>query len=124
MPKVLLIEDDSTLTEMYKLKFTEQKMDITVAEKGSEGLELAEENKFDIILLDIMLPEIDGFTILKELKSLPKTKNVPIVLLTNLAQEADKEKGLQMGAADYLVKANHTPTEVVDKVRKILHNKE
>lgn len=123
MPKILLIEDDPTLIDMYQLKFTEEKMNLVVTEKGGEGLELAKKDKFDLILLDIMLPEIDGFAILKELKTNAKTKNVPVILLTNLAQETDKEKGLQMGAVDYLVKANHTPTEVVDKVKKILHTK-
>ncbi|MBU1164709.1 response regulator [Patescibacteria group bacterium] len=121
MAKVLLIEDDPTLVDMYKLKFTEQKFELVVTEKGGEGLELAKKEKFDIILLDIMLPEIDGFSILKELKASPDTKDIPVILLTNLAQETDKEKGIKMGAVDYLVKANHTPTQVVDKVRKILH---
>jgi len=124
MVKILLIEDDPTLIEMYRLKFNEQKMELEISEKGGDGLNLAKKNKFNAILLDIMLPEIDGFAILKELKTDPKTKKIPIILLTNLAQETDKEKGLQMGAEDYLVKASHTPTEVVDKIRKILHTNE
>ena len=117
---ILLIEDDSTLIEMYKLKFEESGFNVNIATRGVEGLEMSKKVKPDIILLDIILPEMDGFAILKELKADATTKNIPVILLSNLGQEPDIKKGKEYGAHDYMVKASFTPAEVVDKVLKIL----
>lgn len=118
--KILLVEDDNTLTEMYTIKFQEAGHEVIVAKNGTEGLELAKKHDPDIILLDIILPEMDGFAVLKDLKSESKTKKTPVILLSNLGQEADIEKGKKLGAADYMVKANFTPAQVLDKVTAIL----
>src|SRR5690606_40161727 len=118
--KVLLVEDDKMIIDMYTLKFSQEGFDVVQAENGKDALELAKSQKFDIILLDIILPHMDGFTILKELKSDEGTKNVPVVLLTNLGQDGDVKKGMELGATDYLIKANFTPSEVVDKVKSIM----
>jgi DNA-binding response OmpR family regulator len=118
--KILLVEDDSMIVEMYKLRFEEEGFEVTVTEKGSEAIELANSLKPDIILLDIILPEVDGFNILQSLKSEEKTKSLPILMLTNLAQESDKEKAISMGANDYLVKSQHTPSDVLQKVKEII----
>lgn len=108
------------IVEMYKLRFEEEGFEVTVTEKGSEAIELANSLKPDIILLDIILPEVDGFNILQSLKSEEKTKSLPILMLTNLAQESDKEKAISMGANDYLVKSQHTPSDVLQKVKEII----
>jgi DNA-binding response OmpR family regulator len=118
--KVLLVEDDKMIIDMYTLKFTQEGYDVTQAENGKDGLELAKKNNPDIILLDIILPQMDGFTVLKELRANESTKKTPVVLLTNLGQDGDVKKGLELGANDYLIKANFTPSQVVDKVKSVL----
>lgn len=118
--KVLLIEDDKMIIDMYTLKFTQEGYDVTQAENGEDGLKQAQTSNPEVILLDIILPKMDGFTVLKELKKDPKLKNIPVVLLTNLGQDGDVKKGLELGATDYLIKANFTPAQVVDKVKSVL----
>jgi len=108
------------LVNMYIAKFKKEGYEATKAENGKIGLEKAKKIKPNIILLDIMMPEIDGFMVLKNLKSDIDTKNTPVIMLTNLGQEEDIEKGKNLGAIDYLVKANLTPKQVVDKVKEIL----
>jgi len=111
------------LLEMYSSKFNREGYDIVTAENGSDGLKLAKENKPDLILLDIILPKLDGFATLKEIRGDANIKNTPVILLTNLGQDQDIQKGKALGADDYFVKANHTPTEVVEKVRELLKSK-
>lgn len=118
--KVLLIEDDKMIIDMYTLKFSQEGYDIVQAENGKDGLDLAKAQLPDIILLDIILPQMDGFTVLKELKAEANTKDIPVVLLTNLGQDGDVKKGLELGANDYLIKANYTPSQVVDKVKSVV----
>ena len=118
--KVLLVEDDKMIIDMYTLKFTQEGYDVVQAENGKDGLDLAKTSNPDIILLDIILPQMDGFTVLKELKADANLKDTPVVLLTNLGQDGDVKKGLELGANDYLIKANYTPSQVVDKVKSVL----
>lgn len=118
--KVLLVEDDKMIIDMYTLKFTQEGYEVVQAENGKDGLDFAKKHNPDIILLDIILPQMDGFTVLKALKADAKTKNTPVVLLTNLGQDGDVKKGLELGAVDYLIKANFTPSQVVDKVKSVL----
>jgi DNA-binding response OmpR family regulator len=81
---------------------------------------LAEKVGPDIILLDVILPEMDGFSILKELKAKASTKKIPVLMLTNLGQDSDQKKGGEFGAAGYFIKSQHTPAEVIAEVKKIL----
>jgi len=118
--KVLIVEDDSVLGSMYKIKFETNGFSVTVATNGADGLEVARKSSFDIILLDIIMPQLDGFSVLAELKDDAKTKEVPVIMLTNLGTEEDKKKGKEMGAVDYIVKSSLTPTQVSDKVREFL----
>ena len=118
--KILLIEDEEMLLEMYSLKFSKEGFKIIQAKDGEEGLKIVKEEKPTLILLDIILPKLDGFAVLKELKKEETTKNFPVILLTNLGQDEDVKKGLSLGAVDYLIKANLTPTQVVEKVKEIL----
>ena len=119
MKKVLLIEDDKFLSDMYVAKFSKFGYEIETAYDGEEGIKKTKKIKPDIILLDIRLPLKDGFEVLKEVKKDQKTKDIPVILLTNLGQKEDIEKGLKLGAVDYLIKAQFTPQEIVDKVKKI-----
>lgn len=118
--KILLVEDDPTLVEMYALKFKEAGFDIITTTDGLLGLESAKKERPLVILLDIMMPKMDGFAVLTELKKDEKTKNIPVLLLSNLGQKTDIEKGKSLGATDYIVKASMTPTQVVEKVKSYL----
>lgn len=117
---ILLVEDDVFLGNIYKTKFTMEGFNISLAENGEQGLKEALKKKPDLILLDILLPKMDGFTVLNKLKADDTVKNIPVILLTNLGQKDDVEKGLDMGAVDYLIKAHFKPSEVVEKVRQVL----
>ena len=121
--KILLIEDDSFLLNMYATKFEIENFNVVVAEDGEKGLEAALTENPDIILLDIMLPKINGFDVLKQIKNDQTVANIPVILLTNLSQKDDIDKGLAMGAIDFLIKAHFMPSEVVEKIKKILKNK-
>lgn len=118
---VLLVEDDVFLSGIYQKKFEMEGFKVTTADNGEKALVEAKKKKPDIILLDILLPKLDGFAVLERLKADSETKPIPVILLTNLGQKDDVEKGLEAGAADYLIKAHFKPSEVVDKVRKVLH---
>lgn len=117
---VLLVEDDEMLNAMYKAKFEKEGYAVVTAFNGSEGLKMALANHPDIVLLDIIMPKMDGFAALKKMQKNDSTKAIPVILLTNLGQEEDIKKGKELGAADYFIKANHTPQEVVEKVQKLI----
>ncbi len=119
-PKVLLIEDEALLTRMYAKKLEDDGYKCFVAENGLAGLKLAQENLPDIILCDIMMPIKDGLTTLKELKDDETTKNIPVVMLTNLSENTYIEQALSIGAVSYLVKSQALPSEVVKKVKEVL----
>jgi len=123
MSKILIIEDDPFLNEMYVTKFTQANFEVEVAIDGQEGLQKIEKNKPDLILLDIVLPKMDSFEILEKIKNNPQLKKIPVVLLTNLGQRNEVEKGLSLGADEYIIKAHFTPTAVVAKVKEILAKK-
>jgi len=118
--KILLVEDDQTLTEMYALKFKESGFELLLANDGLSGLEIAKKELPQVILLDIMMPKMDGFAVLTELKKDDQTKNTPVLMLSNLGQESDVEKGKKLGANDYIVKASMTPSQVIEKVKAYL----
>ncbi len=118
--KVLIIEDEESLAQMYQTKFEHENYEVVVAADGSEGIEKAKKEKPDIILLDIILPKKDGFMVLKELKAEKGTADIKVIMLTNLGQDEDVVKGKKLGAIDYLVKANLTPAQLVDKVAEYL----
>lgn len=116
--KVLIVEDDVMISSMYKTRLEQEGYIVTTANNGSHGLESAVREKPDLILLDVMMPQMDGFTLLQELRLQDSFKKTPIIMLTNLGTTEDREKGEKFGATDYLVKANLTPTEVSEVVAK------
>lgn len=119
--KILIIEDDSFISDMYKIKLESEGFEVSVAADGVQGLEAAGKENPDLILLDIVMPKMDGFTVLQNLKEKPEVQNIPVIMLTNLGQKDSVEKGLKLGAADYIIKAHFTPLEVVDKVKAFLN---
>ncbi len=120
--KVLIVEDDLFILNMYVTKLKSEGFVVDSAEDGMSAIQMAKQNPPDIILLDIIMPVVDGFETLSQIKKDDKLKNVPIILLTNLSQKPNIEKGLRMGAADYIIKAHFTPSEVVEKIKKVLNN--
>lgn len=118
--KILLVEDDRFLSEMYATKLTGSGFEVEVAYDGKEGLAKIKEFMPNLILLDIVLPKMDGFEILQKIKKEESLKSIPVIALTNLGQKEEVEKGLALGASDYIIKAHFTPTEVVAKVKRLL----
>lgn len=120
---ILIVEDDIFLADLYKTKFELEGFEVFVAYDGEKGLELIAKNKPAIILLDLILPKMSGFVVLENIKKDKKLKDIPVILLTNLSQKADVEKGLALGADDYLIKAHFMPSEVVVKIKELIKNK-
>jgi len=108
------------LASMYKTKFEKEGYSIDVATDGEDGFAKAEAGNYDVVLLDIIMPKLDGFAVLKKLRETDKYKSTPILLLTNLGQEEDVKKGEALGSSGYLVKANFTPSQVITKVNELL----
>ena len=121
--RVLIIEDDIYISEMYRIKFESEKFKTIITNDGAKILEIIEKEKPNIILLDIVMPVMDGFDVLKVIKNSKKHKNIPVVMLTNLSQKESIERGFELGAESYIVKSHFTPSEVVKKVRDILDGK-
>jgi DNA-binding response OmpR family regulator len=123
--KVLLIEDDPFLLNMYSTKFEIEGFQISVADNGEDGLKEIFNIKPDVILLDILMPKMNGFEVLEHIQKSEseEIKKIPIILLTNLNQDEDIKRGMQLGAVDYLIKAHFMPSEVVGKIEKALETR-
>ena len=122
MKKILLVEDEPALQESFKTAFVGKGYELTQAMDGEEGLALMRAQKPDLVLLDLVLPKKHGFEVLKEMKSDANLKDLPVIVLTNLENSEDVEKALELGATTYLVKANYSLEEVVQKVEETLRN--
>ena len=122
MKKILLVEDESAIQKTFGDVLTQEGYETLSALDGELGLELAKKEKPDLILLDLMLPKMRGFEVLKALKGDPGTKNIPVIVLTNLEATGDIEKALEAGATTYLVKANYSLDEVVQRIKKTLED--
>lgn len=121
---LLIIEDDAFIAGMYLTKLTKLGYDARVATDGEEGWKLLTTGPLpDLLLLDIVLPKKDGFEILAALRGDPARKHLPVILLTNLGQKPDVQRGLELGADDYIIKAHFTPSEVVEKIEKLLRER-
>ncbi len=119
-PVILIVEDDPILLKMYSEKFTFEGFSVLNARDGEEALKVAVESSPDIILLDIMLPKMSGTDFLEKYRGVNSGKNTPVLALTNLAEEEEKQKALKLGVKEYLVKAMQTPEQVVEKIKKYL----
>lgn len=117
---ILIVEDDKFLRELIAQKLVKENYEVSEAIDGEEGIKKIKEEKPDLILLDLILPGIDGFEVLSKMKEDPNLSSVPVIILSNLGQKEDVEKGLKLGAIDYLIKAHFTPGEIIEKIRKVL----
>jgi CheY-like chemotaxis protein len=120
MKKILLIEDDKFLRELMVKKLLTMDYDVTSAVDGESGLSMIKEVKPDVVLLDLILPGINGFEVLEKAKQDPEIADIPVIILSNLGQKEDIERGQKLGAADFMIKAHFTPQEVVNKIKTIL----
>ncbi|MDO8601422.1 MAG: response regulator [bacterium] len=117
---ILLVEDDPFLSDIYSTKLRSSGFDVQVVSDGEDCLTFAAEKNFDLILLDIVLPKMDGWEILREIKKTKGIRSMPVIILSNLSQRAEVEKGLNLGAVKYLIKAHYTPSEVVEEIKKVI----
>ena len=126
MPKIpltiFLIEDDEMILRMYAEKLKLAKFNVFTANNGIKGFELIKKRKPNLIISDLVMPNGDGFELLRELKKCNETKNIPVIALTNLNSDNDKKEVMALGAVDYLVKSDNTPSEVIKKIKNILKN--
>ena len=117
---ILIIEDDKFLRDLIARKLLREGFDISEAIDGAQGVRQVKEKNPSLILLDLILPSMDGFEVLAKIKEDPVLAEIPVIILSNLGQKDDIEKGLKLGAVDYLIKAHFTPGEIIEKIKKIL----
>lgn len=119
--KILVVEDDNFLRGVLTQKLEKEGLDPIEAMDGTEAIKIAEEQVPNLILLDLILPGVDGFEVLEALKANEKTSKIPVLVLSNLGQKDDVDRAVKLGAEEYLIKAHHTPDEILERIRKILN---
>ncbi|PCI19064.1 response regulator [Candidatus Wolfebacteria bacterium] len=120
MKKILIVEDDSFLQGLASRKLSTQGYEILIASNSSEGFKVLEDQKPDLILLDLLLPEVDGFEFLEKIRANEAQKDIPVIVFSNLSEEKDIERAQGLGIVDYMVKASFTLDELSDKIKKYL----
>src|SRR3989344_5799251 len=123
MANILLVDDEDFIRDLYKRQLELEGLPTDAVATGAEALSAIAKNAYNLILLDIMLPDINGIEILRKLKQDEKTKTVPVMLLTNLGQDSIIKEGLNLGAEDYLLKAAYNPYQVVEKIKALLEHR-
>ncbi|MGD0194182.1 MAG: response regulator [Candidatus Dormibacteria bacterium] len=116
--KVLLIEDDVAAAEMYRLRLVADGYTVVIGHDGREGLRLASEESPDFIYLDLRMPGLDGFEVLERLRADAATKHIPVIILSNFGEPELRERGLRLGALEFLVKADTTPAHLSENVER------
>ena len=117
-PTILVVEDDPSLLDLYRLKLREEGYTVVTATNGREGVEAALASQPELVLLHILMPEVDGYAALQQLKADPKTKKIPVIIFSNLSQNWEIEKGLKLGADDFVIKTSLTPAQLAEKVKE------
>ncbi len=123
MSKILLIDDDAQMSELYKVGLNSAGHEVELVEDGQQGLEKALVMKPDIILLDIMMPTMNGFDVLKQLRAAPEVEKTPVIILTNLAESSEEQTATAMGAKRYIVKNQTEPKELAKIIDEVLKPK-
>lgn len=118
--KILVIDDDRFLAQIYILTLKKVGYEVILMENGTVGIEAAKKEKPNAIILDILMPGMDGFQVLRELKKSEKTKDIPVIMLTSLSQKEDEEMGMRGGAEAYLTKSTTLPDDVVKQLKRLL----
>lgn len=120
MKRILIIEDDSFLQGLEASKLKKEGYEIITASTGEEALRKINDSKIDMILLDLILPGVDGFEVLKKIRETEPVKNVPVIVFSNLSEEKDIKKSKELGANDFMVKSNFTLEELAERVKTTL----
>ncbi len=118
MAKILIIEDEKAIAKALELKLKKAGFDAKSVSNGKEGIDMLKEEKYDLILLDLVMPIMDGFATLEELKKMKI--ETPVIILSNLSQEGDEKKALELGAKDFFIKSNTSLSFIVDKVKQFI----
>lgn len=121
MAVILIAEDDVFLRRLLIEKIGKSGFTVAEATNGTEVFDYLKTVTPDIILLDLMMPNTDGFEVLQKIKSLPATQNIPVLVLSNLGEKENIEKAMSLGATDYMIKAHFVPDEIVTKIQTILN---
>ena len=116
-PKILLVEDDIGLTTVYRARLAAEGFEVYNCENGEDALSEAIKHRPDLILLDVMIPNISGFDVIDILRNTPETVNIKVVMLTALSQQSDVDKAKKLGADDYLVKSQVVIADVIDRIK-------
>lgn len=122
--KILIVDDEPSILEVYSTMLTQLGYKVFTAINGKKGLDMIGKILPDLVLLDVVMPVADGFDVLKEIKNDPVLARIPVILLTNLANKEDKDEGYKLGASDYLMKVQYSPSRLAEKVKKFLVAKE
>lgn len=119
---IMIVEDDSFVVDIYRKKLQEEKFDFVECSDGSKAWEKLQDKarRPDLILLDIIMPQMNGLDLLRKLQTDEELKKIPVILLTNMSQKEDVDTGLSLGAKDYLIKSHFTPSEVLSKIKTVL----
>jgi len=120
MKSILIIEDDDFFRELVKKKLLSVNFDVVESIDGEKGVKAIKEKKPDLVLLDLLLPNVDGFEVLSKVKSDPNLSSIPIIVLSNLGQQEDIERALKLGASDFLIKSQFDIDQVIEKIENIL----
>ena len=120
MKKILLVEDDLLLSKMYKIKLGVAGYEVLTAPNGEDGIEKMKSWKPDLVIMDLMMPKLNGMQALEKAKADPSIKDIPVVLLTNLSGGLDEKTAISKGALSYIVKSDFTPAEIIEKIQALL----
>jgi len=118
--RILIVEDDLQISKVYEIQLQREGFSTVLARNGEEAVELFSAQKPDLIILDLMIPKRDGFSVLKEIRENSKNSTLPILIISNLGQNDDKKRAMDLGATEYLIKIDHPIQEIIDKVKKYL----
>lgn len=118
---ILIVEDDRYLTKAYSIKIKNAGFNVLLSDNGSDGLLIAKEKKPDLIVLDLLLPRVDGFEFLKRIKADEEMKNIPVLTISVLGQKTDQQRALDLGAEAYFIKTEYKLGEIVDKIKEYLN---
>lgn len=121
MSKILIVEDDPMLSEIYQMKLSSSGFEVFLAETGKQALEIIKKEKIDVVLSDLVMPEMDGFKLLKILRSGEYDPNIKIIMLSNLSQDDSRKEVLGLGANGFLAKSDFTPAEMVKEVKRMIN---
>ena len=120
MNHILIVEDEEFLVRALKDNLTSEGYTVSTASDGEEVFDVLKEKKPDLILLDLLLPKKNGFDVLKDMRSDPELKLIPVIILSNLGEDTEIKRGLELGASDYFVKSQHPIQEVIEKAKEYL----